>query len=293
MSKAAPPITPQQVRAYLGPRPRDSHKGMFGKAVIVGGAAGMTGAALLAGRAALKLGTGAVHVLLLAEQAPAVDPVQPELMLHQAGDWTLPEDGSVYAVGCGMGTSMLAQKVLGALLAREAPLVLDADALNLLALHPDLRDSLRGRAAPTIITPHPGEAARLLHTDTAQVQADRLRAASRLAQDLGCAVALKGAGTICATGKGGLFVNTSGNPGMSAPGMGDVLTGMIAAFLAQGLRADQALLLGVHLHGAAGDALAREGIAVGMTASELTDWARWLLNQWLPQSRPEDQSGGP
>ena len=285
MSRPAPVIAQQEVAAFLRPRPLDSHKGMFGKAVVIGGAAGMTGAALLAGRAALKLGAGGVHVLLLAEAAPAADPAQPELMLHQASDWPLPGHATVYAAGCGLGTSMAAKRLLQAVLAHEAPLVLDADALNLLALHPDLRETLCARGAPAVITPHPAEAARLLGTDSAAVQADRLQAAYRLAQDLHCAVALKGAGTVCATGDGRLFVNATGNPGMSAPGMGDALTGIITAFIAQGLSADQALLLGVHLHGAAGDALAQEGIALGMTAGELIDWARWLLNRWL-QQRP-------
>lgn len=283
MSRPAPVIAQQEVAAFLRPRPLDSHKGMFGKAVIIGGAAGIAGAALLAGRAALKLGAGAVHVLLLAEAAPAVDPAQPELMLHQASEWPLPDHATVYAAGCGLGTSMAAKRLLQAVLAHDAPLVLDADALNLLALHPDLRETLRARSAPAVITPHPAEAAGLLGTDTAAVQADRLGAATRLARELHCAVALKGAGTVCATGDGRLFVNATGNPGMSAPGMGDALTGIITALIAQGLSADEALLLGVHLHGAAGDALAQEGIALGMTAGELIDWARWLLNRWLQQ----------
>lgn len=288
MSRPAPVIAQREVAAFLRPRPLDSHKGMFGKAVIIGGATGMTGAALLAGRAALKLGAGSVHVVVLDGHAPAVDLFQPELMLHQASDWPLPDHATVYAAGCGLGTSMAAKRMLQAVLAHEAPLVLDADALNLLALHPDLREALRARSAPAVITPHPAEAARLLGTDAAAVQADRLQAADRLAQDLHCAVALKGAGTVCATGDGRLFVNATGNPGMSAPGMGDALTGIITAFIAQGLSTDEALLLGVHLHGAAGDALAQEGVALGMTAGELIDWARWLLNRWLqhPQARP-------
>ncbi len=226
-----------------------------------------------------------MHVALLANDAPVVDMAQPELMLHAAGDWPLPPDAGVYAVGCGMGTSIAAQKLLHAALLRDVALVLDADALNLLARHPDLRNDLRTRRAPAVITPHPAEAARLLGISTAEVQADRVQAAARLGGDLHCAVALKGADTVCATRDGSLFLNRTGNPGMSAPGMGDVLTGMIAAFIAQGLGPDEALLLGVHLHGAAGDALAAEGVTVGMTASELTDWARWLLNQWLPHAR--------
>ena len=283
MTRPVPVIAQPQVAAFLRARPRDSHKGMFGKAVIVGGAGGMVGAALLAGRAALKLGAGAVHVALLSDHYPEVDMVQPELMLHAAGAWPLPADASVYAVGCGMGTAMKAQKLLHAILARDTALVLDADALNLIALHADLQTAMRARAAPTLITPHPAEAARLLGLTTAEVQADRIRAATALAQAFHCAVALKGADTVCITHDGRPFLNRTGNPGMSAPGMGDVLTGIIAAFIAQGLSLDEALLLGVHLHGAAGDAIAAQGVAVGMTAGELTDWARWLLNQWMPR----------
>jgi hydroxyethylthiazole kinase-like uncharacterized protein yjeF len=283
MTVAVPVISAKQVAAFLKARPRDSHKGMFGTVVIIGGAAGMTGAALLAARAALKLGAGTVHAVLLVENAPAVDLVQPELMLHRAQGWGRLPEGSVCAIGCGMGASVAAQKLLHDTLGQNVPLVLDADALNLLARHADLQHDLRARRAASVITPHPAEAARLLGIGTAEVQADRLQAAARLAANLQCAVALKGADTVCATRDGALFLNRTGNPGMSAPGMGDVLTGMIAAFVAQGLGVDEAMLLGVHLHGAAGDAIAAEGVTVGMTAGELTDWARWLLNQWLPR----------
>ncbi len=286
MTRPPPVIAREQVAAFLKARPHDSHKGMFGKAVILGGADGMVGAALLAGRAALKLGAGAVHVALLADPAPAVDMLQPELMLHAASAWPLPADARVYAVGCGMGTSMTALQLLHAALGCDGALVLDADALNLLAMHADLRERARARRASTLITPHPAEAARLLGTATAAVQADRVQAAGRLAAALHCAVALKGADSVVVTHDGRPFLNRTGNPGMSAPGMGDVLTGMIAAFIAQGLSADEALLLAVHLHGAAGDAIAADGVTIGMTASELTDWARWLLNQWQPRSTP-------
>ncbi len=159
--------------------------------------------------------------------------------------------------------------------------MLDADALNILALRPDLCTLLLARKAATVLTPHPGEAARLLGCKTGDVQADRAAAVRRLAQKFGCSVVLKGASSLCATRDGRLFVNNTGNPGMSAAGMGDVLAGMIAAFIAQGMSADDALLLAVHLHGAAGDALAAQHAGIGMTATEVTEWARWLLNQWL------------
>jgi hydroxyethylthiazole kinase-like uncharacterized protein yjeF len=132
-----------------------------------------------------------------------------------------------------------------------------------------------------VLTPHPGEAARLLGCAAQQIQADRVAAVRQLAQKFRCSVVLKGANSLCAMHDGKLFVNNTGNPGMSNAGMGDVLTGMIAAFIAQGMSADDALRLAVHLHGAAGDALAEQHAGIGMTASELTDWARYLLNSWL------------
>src|SRR5574340_908432 len=143
---------------------------------------------------------------------------------------------------------------------------------------------IRRVEAATVLTPHPGEAARLLACETGKVQADRGAAARQLAQQFACGVVLKGADSLCATRDGRLYVNRTGNPGMSAAGMGDVLTGMIAALIAQGMSADDALLLAVHLHGAAGDALAQQQAAIGMTATEVTEWARWLLNQWITKS---------
>ena len=283
MSKRPSAITRKQVAALLKPRPRDSHKGMFGTAVIIGGAGGMTGAALLAGRAALKLGAGIVHVCLLDEHAPVVDMLQPELMLHRADEALRLPEPDVFAMGCGMGTSVPAYKLLYEALKLDCPLVLDADALNLLARHVDLQDDLRQRAAPALLTPHPAEAARLLGSSTTKVQAARGEAAQQLVRQLNCGVVLKGADSICVTRSGRAFVNRTGNPGMSAPGMGDVLTGMLAAFIAQGMAADDALLLAVYLHGAAGDALAQQHAAIGMTATEVTEWARWLMNQWLAQ----------
>ncbi|MFZ2300679.1 MAG: NAD(P)H-hydrate dehydratase [Gallionella sp.] len=310
MNKRTPALTPipidkAQVIANFPKRPRDSHKGMFGSVTVIGGASGMVGAPLLAARAALKLGAGCVHVGFLAENAPVVDMVQPELMLHGATDLLCPSplpnplpragEGAnvknnfdVLAVGCGMGTSKTAYKLLYEALKLKSPIVLDADALNLLASHADLQDDLRARKHPSVLTPHPGEAARLLDCEIKEVQADRVAAVQQLAQKFACSVVLKGAGSLCATRDGRLFVNRTGNPGMSAAGMGDVLTGMIAAFIAQGMSADDALLLAVHLHGAAGDALAEQQATIGMTATEMTEWARWLLNQWMQPRSPHE-----
>ncbi len=302
-------ITQKQVSSLLPPRPLDSHKGQFGTVAVIGGATGMTGAALLAARAALKLGAGCVHVGLLAENAPVVDMNQPELMLHSATDLLrpnplpipLPHAGEgvkvkginplmkginplkldVIAIGCGMGHKLLAQKILHDALKHNAVLVLDADALNMLAMRPDLRSLLIARKTPSVITPHPGEAARLLGISTEEVQSDRPTAAQQLAKRMNCSVVLKGAGSLCVTSEGKTWLNNTGNPGMSSPGMGDVLSGMIAAFIAQGLSTDNAMLLAVHLHCAAGDALAAQQASIGMTATEVTEWSRWLLNQWI------------
>lgn len=275
------PITQSQVMANFPKRPRDSHKGLFGTVAVIGGANGMVGAPLLAARAALKLGAGCVHVGLLADNPPGVDMLQPELMLHSAKALLQLPGVGVMAIGCGMGTSIAAQKLLYEALMRDTALVIDADALNLLARQPDLQDDLRIRQAASVLTPHPGEAARLLGCDIKDIQSDRIAAVRKLSQKFACSVVLKGADSLCATRDGRLFVNTTGNPGMSSAGMGDVLTGMIAAFIAQGLPADSAILLAVHLHGAAGDALAQQQATIGMTATEVAEWARWLLNQWF------------
>ncbi|MDO8413322.1 MAG: NAD(P)H-hydrate dehydratase [Gallionellaceae bacterium] len=280
-------ITQKQVTAFLKPRPHDSHKGMFGTVMVIGGASGMVGAPLLAARAALKMGAGSVHVGLLADHAPAVDMQQPELMLH-SGKTNLPEL-DVIAIGCGMGHDLAAQKILYETLKLNTALVLDADALNILALHTDLQAMVTSRTAATVITPHPGEAARLLDCSTNDIQAARTESAQQLAEKLHCSVVLKGENSVCVTSVGKIYLNKTGNPGMSSPGMGDVLTGMIAAFIAQGMDADRALLLAVHLHGAAGDALAQQGISIGMTASEVTDWARWVLNQWVSHSTSQQR----
>ena len=295
-----PAITQKQVSSLLAPRPRDSHKGRFGTVAVIGGDTGMIGASLLAGRAALKLGAGCVHLGLLADNAPGVDMQQAELMVHRAEELLhtfplptpLPRTGEgenvkntinplVVAIGCGMGHSLRAQKILHDALKLEVALVLDADALNILAKRPDLRSLLTTRKAPSIITPHPGEAARLLGIGTEEVQSARAETAQELARRMQCSVVLKGAGSLCVMADGKIWLNKTGNPGMSGPGMGDVLSGMIAAFIAQGLSTDNALLLAVHLHGAAGDALAQQQASIGMTASEVTEWSRWLLNQWL------------
>ncbi|WP_088156721.1 NAD(P)H-hydrate dehydratase [Achromobacter xylosoxidans] len=266
--------------ALFAPRGQDTHKGSFGTVGVVGGGPGMTGAALLAARAALKTGAGKVLVGFAQEVAPlACDPLQPELMLRDARS-LLEEDWGVTAwvAGCGIGTGALAANALSELfvLRRAAPLVLDADGLNLLA-RGDIQSNWGD--GPVVLTPHPAEAGRLLGIGAAEVQADRPGAAWTLAQRYRAWVVLKGAGTVVCAPDGSLRVNTSGNPGLATAGTGDVLAGMLGSLIAQKLPLDQAVAGAVWLHGAAADALVAQGVGpIGLTAGELADAARGLRN---------------
>ena len=263
----------------LKPRRRNFHKGMAGSVGVIGGAEGMAGAALLAGRAALKLGAGRVYAGLL--EPLAVDTDALELMLRHP-DEVLGLDLDAVVIGPGLGDGERAETLLGAVLSSDIPCVLDADALNLIAGNEDLRKACTRRTRETIITPHPAEAGRLLAETTAHVQADRLKAARALSANLNAHVVLKGNGSILVARDGHWFINTSGNPGMASAGMGDVLAGLLGALLAQKYSGESAMVLGTHLHGCAADACARAGAGpVGLTASELIDPARRIWNGWL------------
>jgi ADP-dependent NAD(P)H-hydrate dehydratase / NAD(P)H-hydrate epimerase len=270
---------PELFGNVLKARPRNFHKGNAGSLGILGGARGMTGAALIAGRAALKLGAGRVYVGLL--HPLDADPAAPELMLRQA-DEVLGFDLDAVLAGPGLGRTEHGATLIGAVLSAEMPCVLDADALNLLAEDADLRSACERRSADTLLTPHPAEAARLLGLTTPEVQVDRLASARALATRYNAHVVLKGNGSVIVARDGHLFINTSGNPGMASAGMGDALSGMLGALLAQRLSGEAALVLGTHLHGAAADALVAAGVGpVGLTATELLDPARRLWNGWL------------
>lgn len=244
----------------------------------------MVGAALLAAHAALLSGAGRVYAALLAENAPAVDLLHPEIMLRFPDKLAeLPQLDCV-VVGPGLGQAPAAIKLLEYWITQDFPLLLDADALNLLSMHPHLRMAMQTRKAVSVITPHPGEAAKLLGCDTAGIQQDRSKSALKLTKELNAICVLKGAGSICAHPNGEWFINTSGNPGLASAGMGDVLSGIIASFIAQGLSAFDAAKLGVYLHGAAADALIEQGTGpVGLTASEISLEIRNLINQYNRQ----------
>jgi ADP-dependent NAD(P)H-hydrate dehydratase / NAD(P)H-hydrate epimerase len=217
-------------------RPHASHKGSYGDVAVIGGAQGMTGAALLAARAALHSGAGRVFVALLDGGSMQVDSAQPELMFRQPSDIALRD--TTVVCGCGGGDTV--RSVLPRILSSAQRLVLDADALNAVAADTNLQRLLVARAARgaegvvTVITPHPLEAARLLGCSAAQVQADRLQAAKQLADKFACTVVLKGAGSIIAAPGLLPFINPTGNAKLATAGTGDVLAGMVGAALATG-----------------------------------------------------------
>lgn len=239
------PPAPVQTRQHA------SHKGSYGDVVVVGGDAGMWGAALLAARAALHHGAGRVYVSLLDPLAPGLDLAQPELMFRSFQSLALGRCAVV--AGCGGATVIAA--CLPQLIAEAQNLVLDADALNQLAAASGLAEQVRARSAgATVLTPHPLEAARLLGCSTEQVQADRLGAAQTLAQRFGATVVLKGAGTIIAAPGQTTRVNPTGNARLATGGTGDVLAGMVGAAMAYGLNAWEAASVAVYRHGLAAEA---------------------------------------
>jgi hydroxyethylthiazole kinase-like uncharacterized protein yjeF len=264
----------------LPPRPCNSHKGTYGSVGIIGGAHGMVGAALLAARTALKCGAGRVYAGLVAGDAPLVDLLQPELMLRPADAVLRLDHLTALAIGPGLGDTPDAAEYLDWSLESAVPLVIDADALNQIAATVALKSKLKQIVTTKILTPHPAEAARLLGCTISKVQQDRVAAALQLAREYKAGVVLKGAGSICAWPDGHWAINTSGNPGMASAGMGDVLTGIITALLAQGVDERHALTAGVYLHGAAADQLVKNGCGpIGLTAGEIIDAARALLNR--------------
>jgi NAD(P)H-hydrate epimerase len=257
-----------------GPRPRTAHKGRFGHVLVVGGQPGMVGAARLAAEAAARAGAGLVTVATHPQHAAVVNLDRPELMAAGVADGAelraLLDRATVVAVGPGLGQGDWARALLAAIWDTGLPLVVDADALNLLA-----RDPLRRE--DWILTPHPGEAARLLGTTSAAVQADRPAAVAELQSRYGGVAVLKGAGTLVHDGWR-CWLSTVGNPGMASGGMGDVLTGVIAGLRAQGLAPAAAAVAGVLVHGLAGDAAARAGGERGLLAGDLLPEIRRLVN---------------
>jgi NAD(P)H-hydrate epimerase len=277
-------------------RRRDSHKGDFGTVLVVGGSRGMAGAAALSGAAALRSGAGLVRVACPAEVQPTVASFEPSYMTYPLAcgplgtldDFdnrdtlsSLMEAADVLAIGPGIGRASEVMALVAWLLAFfEGPIVLDADGLAAVAGKPQL---FREHRHPLVLTPHPGEFARVVNRPVAEIQADRESAALALAEvSPNVVVVLKGAGTVVAE-TGRLYVNTTGNPGMATGGTGDVLTGVLAALLAQGLDAFDAAVLGTFAHGLAGDIARDQNGEVGMIAGDLVDA---LPDVWVHLAEP-------
>ncbi|MEJ2345526.1 MAG: NAD(P)H-hydrate dehydratase [Gammaproteobacteria bacterium] len=281
MAPSASRISHDILPSLLPERAPSSHKGRNGHVLVIGGDHGMMGAALMAGEAAARVGAGLVSVATHPQHAPLLATVRPELMGHGVSGPTdlepLLRRASVIALGPGLGQSRWAQLLLARALDSRLPLVVDADALNLLAHEPVARGNW-------ILTPHPGEAGRLLGCSAAEIQCDRFAALDALVDAFQGVCVLKGAGSLVHAPGAGVHLCDAGNPGMASGGMGDVLTGVIAGLLAQGLDLEDAARAGVYVHAAAGDAAARRGGMRGLLATDLLAELRRLVNPLVKEA---------
>ena len=263
-----------QLADWLPPRRPTSHKGDHGKLVIIGGEPGTAGAIRMSGEAALRAGAGLVRVLTHRDNIAPILTARPELMVHELTSRSLEESlqwADVVAIGPGLGQGEWGKNALRQVENFRKPMVWDADALNLLAINPDKRHN-------RVLTPHPGEAARLLNVSAAEIESDRLHSAQRLVKRYGGVVVLKGAGTIVASDAGETGIIDAGNAGMASGGMGDVLTGIIAALLGQQLTPYDAACAGCVVHGEAADRLAARYGTRGMLATDLFSTLRRVVN---------------
>jgi len=283
------------IRSLLPVRHRAAHKGTFGHAGLIAGSAGKTGAAAMAAMAALRIGAGLVTVATPRSVSDVLEAKLLEAMIFPVPETeartlskqaleslrSFAADKTALAIGPGIGTHPDTQTLVHNLLVEvNKPMVLDADGINALAGH---REMLSRAGGPLVLTPHPGEMARLLGITSAEVQRDRLGVAARLAREQHVCVVLKGAGTIVAGPDGRLAVNSTGNPGMATAGTGDVLTGIITGLLAQGLSAWDAACAGVYLHGLAGDLAASEQGEMGLIAGDVIQAIPWALQGVLTE----------
>ncbi|MCI0504905.1 MAG: NAD(P)H-hydrate dehydratase [Gammaproteobacteria bacterium] len=268
-------ITRDDVSGLLPRRKRCAHKGNFGHVLIIGGNKGMAGAALMAAEAALHCGAGLVSVATRPEHVAAIVSARPEIMCHGVDNAaklkTLLSGANCIAIGPGLGQDSWARALLGMALETAKPLVVDADALNLLAHEPLVRSNW-------VITPHPGEAGRLLQTQASHIQQDRFAAVRALQTRFGGVAVLKGCGTLVCDEKGGIALCGAGNPGMAAGGMGDVLTGLVAGCIAQTNQLSASTHAAVYIHSAAADLAAMDLGERGLLATDLFPYIRQLVN---------------
>lgn len=269
----------QDLTRWLKPRQATAHKGDHGKLLVIGGDSGTAGAIRMTGEAALRCGAGLVRVLTHEDNISPILTARPELMVAALNEAHLAQAlawADVIAIGPGLGQRVWAQEALKKVAASVKPMLWDADALNLLAINADNRQN-------RIITPHPGEAARLLGVKPHEIEGDRIQAAQALAKRYGGVVVLKGAGTVIASTTGEIAIADVGNPGMASGGMGDVLSGMIAALAGQHLTLFAAACAGCVAHGAAADALARQRGTRGMLATDLFELLWQFVNPEMMQ----------
>ncbi|NQT29268.1 MAG: NAD(P)H-hydrate dehydratase [Candidatus Saganbacteria bacterium] len=265
-----------KIKKLLPKRKPNTHKGDYGKVLIVAGSAGMTGAAVLAARAALRCGAGLTYLAVPRKLVNFVDCITPEVI-------TLPFEeikrvkADAVAIGPGLGVSAKTRKLITSLVTRlprersrghATPMILDADALNIMAKDLSVLAKVKDEDK-IILTPHPGEMARLTGKSISYIQKNRKKVALDFAKKYGCIVVLKGHKTVVAHSNQKVYINNTGNPGMAKAGVGDVLCGMIAAFAAQGITPFDSAMLGVYLHGLAGDIASRDKGEYGMLASDL------------------------
>jgi len=282
----------------LAPRDPETHKGRTGHALIVAGATGKTGAAAMTANSALRAGAGLVSLgiphslnpILESQVTEAMTVPLPDedtgLLLEEAFDMIVQtaDAKQAMALGPGLGTASHTRNLVSRIIKEiDLPLVIDADGLNNLVGH---MGCLEGRKSATVLTPHPGEMARLTGASTVQIQQDRLAAARNLARQTQSHVVLKGARTLIATPDGEIWINPTGNPGMASGGMGDVLTGLITGFLAQGHSALDACLIGVYLHGLAADMLSAKA-TWGYLATEVMDTVPLAIHRVINESPKE------
>ncbi len=266
-----------ECQGWLPLRVENSHKGSNGRVLIAGGEQAMAGAACLAGWSAYIAGAGLVRIACIPDNVTAITACRPELLVSgihttkQLKNLFLQSD--VLALGPGLGQSDWSRKTFEYCLEHNSPDIVDADGLNLLAKSPERRQYW-------ILTPHPGEAARLLQCKARDIQADRIAAIKELVKQYGGICILKGKKTLLATNEGGLWICPYGNPVLAVAGTGDVLTGLLAGLLAQGMAAEKAAVTAVVLHACAGDVHAAEHGSVGMLASDLMLPLRRLRNAY-------------
>jgi hydroxyethylthiazole kinase-like uncharacterized protein yjeF len=270
-----PAFIAKEIQQFLPPRQRDAHKNDFGHVLVIGGDYGMAGAARMAGESALRSGAGLVSVATRHEHIPGIIASRPELMCHGIKKATelepLFNHATTLVLGTGLGRSPWSKELFACAMQSELPMVVDADGLYWLTQYELSRENW-------VLTPHPGEAARLLQTTSQAIQENRLGALGMLQQQYGGVIVLKGAGTLILGKSHQPHICPSGNPGMATGGMGDILSGIIAALIAQGVPVENAAQISVSIHAQAGDQIAAIQGERGLLATDLLPYIRNLVN---------------